>query len=138
LSQEPPPWSAIDAERAIAWVQQKLGMDLAASQRAAASLALRHKVLVVTGGPGVGKTTLVNSLLKILRAKSRASMRLSIRLKERGENSAFSAPSPQSYCRKARAHRANVYLCEARMRLGRAFLGLLSPQLGAPARRTVL
>ena len=40
------------------------------SQRAAVALALVKKVLVITGGPGVGKTTLVNSILKILRAKS--------------------------------------------------------------------
>ena len=32
-------------------------------------LALRFKVLVITGGPGVGKTTLVNSILKIIRAR---------------------------------------------------------------------
>ena len=43
---------------------------LAPSQRSAISLALATKVLVVTGGPGVGKTTLVNSILRILRAKS--------------------------------------------------------------------
>src|ERR1700758_5109005 len=33
-------------------------------------LRLLSKVLVITGGPGVGKTTLVNSLLKILLAKA--------------------------------------------------------------------
>ena len=42
---------------------------LAASQREAVRLALASKVLVITGGPGVGKTTLVNSILKILIAK---------------------------------------------------------------------
>lgn len=30
---------------------------------------MRSKVLVITGGPGVGKTTLVNSILKIVRVK---------------------------------------------------------------------
>ena len=60
----------IDAERAIGWVEKKLGVTLAASQRAAVALALANKLLVVTGGPGVGKTTLVNSILKILCAKS--------------------------------------------------------------------
>jgi exodeoxyribonuclease V alpha subunit len=35
-------------------------------------LALRAKVLVITGGPGVGKTTLVNTILQILRAKTPA------------------------------------------------------------------
>jgi exodeoxyribonuclease V alpha subunit len=70
LSREPPPWSPIDAERAITWVERKLSVTLATSQRAAVGLALTSKVLVITGGPGVGKTTLVNSILKILGAKS--------------------------------------------------------------------
>jgi exodeoxyribonuclease V alpha subunit len=70
LSREPPPWSLIDAERAITWVEKKLSVSLAPSQRAAVGLALTSKVLVITGGPGVGKTTLVNSILKILGAKS--------------------------------------------------------------------
>ena len=70
LVHERPPWPVIDAERAIGWVEKKFGMPLAASQRAAVALALANKLLVVTGGPGVGKTTLVNSILKILCAKS--------------------------------------------------------------------
>jgi exodeoxyribonuclease V alpha subunit len=70
LSREPPSWSPIDAAHAIAWVEKKLGVTLAASQRAAVGLALRSKVLVITGGPGVGKTTLVNAILKIVGTKS--------------------------------------------------------------------
>jgi len=42
---------------------------LAESQTAAIRLTLRAKVLVITGGPGVGKTTIVNSILRILAAK---------------------------------------------------------------------
>jgi exodeoxyribonuclease V alpha subunit len=64
------PWPAIDAEKAIPWVESKAGVTLAESQREAVRLALRSKVLVITGGPGVGKTTLVNSILKILRVKA--------------------------------------------------------------------
>ena len=70
LSREPPPWPPIDAERAVTWVEKKLSVILAPSQRAAVGLALASKMLVITGGPGVGKTTLVNSILKILEAKS--------------------------------------------------------------------
>jgi exodeoxyribonuclease V alpha subunit len=63
------PWPAIDAEKAIPWVEGKAGVTLAESQRQAVRRALQSKVLVITGGPGVGKTTLVNSILKILRVK---------------------------------------------------------------------
>ena len=63
------PWRVIDAEKAIPWVERKAGVTLADSQREAVRLALRSKILVITGGPGVGKTMLVNSILKILRVK---------------------------------------------------------------------
>lgn len=69
LNEGAPPWGEIDAQKAIPWVEEKTGLTLSASQRSAIELALQHKVTVITGGPGVGKTTLVNSILKILRAK---------------------------------------------------------------------
>ena len=50
-------------------MERKLGIDLASSQKGAVALALKSKLLVITGGPGVGKTTLVISILAILRAK---------------------------------------------------------------------
>jgi exodeoxyribonuclease V alpha subunit len=64
-----PPWGSIDAEAAIPWVEGRTGLTLAESQRAAVRLATSSKLLVITGGPGVGKTTLVNSILKILAVK---------------------------------------------------------------------
>lgn len=64
-----PPWGRIDVEKAVPWVEGKTGLTLSDSQRAAVALVLRSKVSIITGGPGVGKTTLVNSLLRILRAK---------------------------------------------------------------------
>src|SRR5487761_2623768 len=63
------PWPHIDAEKALPWVERKTGLSLAESQVAAIRLALISKVLVITGGPGVGKTTIVNSILRILGAK---------------------------------------------------------------------
>jgi len=65
-----PPWPSIDADKAIPWVEKRTKLVLAASQIEAIRVALASKVLVITGGPGVGKTTLVNSLLKILLAKA--------------------------------------------------------------------
>lgn len=63
------PWSIIDVDKAIPWVEGKENIQLSQSQKKAVSLALKYKVLVITGGPGVGKTTLVNSILRIIRAK---------------------------------------------------------------------
>jgi exodeoxyribonuclease V alpha subunit len=59
----------IDADKAIAWLKDKKSIDLAPSQAEALRRALCSRVLVITGGPGVGKTTLVNSILTLLRAK---------------------------------------------------------------------
>ena len=65
-----PPWPAIDAERALAWAAGlQDGVALADEQGAAVALALRSKVCVLTGGPGVGKTTVLRTLLRILQAK---------------------------------------------------------------------
>ncbi len=65
----PLPWAHIDPEKALPWIERKIGLALAESQVAAIRLALMSKVLVVTGGPGVGKTTIVNAILRILAAK---------------------------------------------------------------------
>jgi exodeoxyribonuclease V alpha subunit len=62
-------WGSIDTERAIPWVEDRTGMKLSQSQRIAVGQAVNGKLTVITGGPGVGKTTVVNSILQILRAK---------------------------------------------------------------------
>ena len=69
IAQGTHPCPKIDLPAAAAWVQQQLGMELAEGQKQAFFGAFRHKVLVITGGPGVGKTTLVKSLVKVLAAK---------------------------------------------------------------------
>jgi exodeoxyribonuclease V alpha subunit len=63
------PWPRIDADKALPWVEKHIGLSLAESQVAAIRLALVSKVLVMTGGPGVGKTTIVKAILRILAAK---------------------------------------------------------------------
>ena len=68
-STAPHPMPTIDVEKAIAWVEKRLGIKLAAGQQEAIRQACQHKILVITGGPGVGKTTLVRSILEIFQAK---------------------------------------------------------------------
>ena len=66
----PVPWPAIDAAKALPWAEASTGLTLADSQAAAVRLALRSKATVITGGPGVGKTTIVKTILRILQAKA--------------------------------------------------------------------
>ena len=60
---------------AVALFQRRSGVELAPAQREAVALCARHKVLVVTGGPGVGKTTIVRAMIALF-----DSARLSVRL----------------------------------------------------------
>lgn len=57
----------IDPEKVIGWVESRLGVELAQRQREAIGLAAHSKVLVITGGPGTGKTTIITALLRIFR-----------------------------------------------------------------------
>lgn len=69
LAALPPAYPSIDFEKAAVWCEQRTGKALAPSQRAALRQALGSRVLILTGGPGVGKTTLVQAILMVLRAK---------------------------------------------------------------------
>ena len=62
-------YPVIQLEKAIEWCESKTGKHLAPTQQAALREALSHRAVIITGGPGVGKTTLMNSILKILQAK---------------------------------------------------------------------
>lgn len=65
LAGERPRWSKVDPAEAVAVAEEESGIGLDATQRRAIDLALRSKAVVVTGGPGVGKTTLVRALLAV-------------------------------------------------------------------------
>jgi len=66
LVETPKSIRTIDSTGAVAWVQQKLSITLAKNQTKAIRQAFENKVLVITGGPGTGKTTIINAILKIL------------------------------------------------------------------------
>jgi exodeoxyribonuclease V alpha subunit len=57
----------LDHAKAIAWAQEELQIELAPQQKEAIREALDKKVLVITGGPGTGKTTLINTITRICR-----------------------------------------------------------------------
>jgi exodeoxyribonuclease V alpha subunit len=63
------PLPRIDVGKAVKWVETRLRIELSGGQREAIEQACRQSVLVITGGPGVGKTTVVRSILEIFAAK---------------------------------------------------------------------
>ncbi|MFL5242899.1 MAG: ATP-dependent RecD-like DNA helicase [Gemmataceae bacterium] len=69
LQEDRHPLPAINTDAALTWVEKKMGLELAPTQRDAIRQATASKVLVVTGGPGVGKTTIVRGILEIFAAK---------------------------------------------------------------------
>ncbi len=69
LAAAPAPPLEIDVERAVEWFAAREKLELAAEQREAISRALTAKVLVITGGPGTGKTTLVRGVVTLLGKK---------------------------------------------------------------------
>jgi exodeoxyribonuclease V alpha subunit len=58
----------VEVEKAVAWVQRELSIQLAQNQLEAIRNAIENKVLILTGGPGTGKTTVINAILKIFNA----------------------------------------------------------------------
>ena len=59
----------IKVAAAIAWAQDKAGFAFHPLQSAALSHALTHKLSILTGGPGTGKTSCLRALVDILKAK---------------------------------------------------------------------
>jgi exodeoxyribonuclease V alpha subunit len=64
------PLSGANVEAAVQWAEKKMKLTLAESQRAAVAAAVSRKLVVVTGGPGTGKTTIVRAIIDVFLAKS--------------------------------------------------------------------
>ncbi len=56
---------AIDVEKALEWVEKKLGIELAPEQKNAVKEAVQGKIHIITGGPGTGKSTITKAILAI-------------------------------------------------------------------------
>jgi exodeoxyribonuclease V alpha subunit len=65
-----------DWPKAFSWLvaTRKLNVDLAERQRRAAQMALTQKVSILTGGPGTGKTSTVQAILRLLQSKNKTAL----------------------------------------------------------------
>ncbi len=62
-------WGDNNALELLPQIEQEFDINLAKNQKEAIVQALSEKLMVITGGPGTGKTTLVKTLLKVLESK---------------------------------------------------------------------
>lgn len=68
----PVPPAPVDAERIMATVVQRLAIQLSAAQLAVLESIFHHRVVIITGGPGTGKTTLVRAIAAVFEAIGQA------------------------------------------------------------------
>lgn len=55
-----------DVDGKLRMIETEEGIELAGMQKTAISEALKNGVLVITGGPGTGKTTIIKSIIRLL------------------------------------------------------------------------
>lgn len=65
LQEKDCPWQGLIDKNALSWLEKQIHIHLSDSQAKALQEVLQHKLSIMTGGPGVGKTTLVNALVKL-------------------------------------------------------------------------
>ncbi len=69
LLRTPPSFPPIDAGKAVPWAEKKMGLSFSTMQSEALEMALSQKVCVITGGPGVGKTTIIKALVDVFKTR---------------------------------------------------------------------
>lgn len=69
LLQKPLGRDSIDVDGALEWAQKREGFAFAPEQMEGLRTALTKRASILTGGPGTGKTTLLRSLVAVLKAK---------------------------------------------------------------------
>lgn len=70
IAASPSALPSIDYPRALEWAQKRAKITLTEEQQEGITSALKNKVYILTGGPGTGKTTVLKTLIEILRAKN--------------------------------------------------------------------
>ncbi|MCD4722067.1 MAG: ATP-dependent RecD-like DNA helicase [Desulfobacula sp.] len=67
LKNSPKSIRKIDSNKAVKWIKDQIKIRLTKNQEAAVKKSLEEKILIITGGPGTGKTTIINAIIKILK-----------------------------------------------------------------------
>lgn len=67
LEKSPKSVRKIDSDKALEWIKQRIKITLADKQQQAVKKSLEQKVFIITGGPGTGKTTIINAIIQIFK-----------------------------------------------------------------------
>lgn len=62
---EPYNSACVDCDKMLPWLEREMGITLAEAQREAVITAVNSKVMIITGGPGTGKTTIIRAVLRM-------------------------------------------------------------------------
>jgi exodeoxyribonuclease V alpha subunit len=115
LQRGQPPWLRLDIAKALLWVESLMTFKLSLSQRDAIEMVFKNKLSIITGGPGVGKTTITASIVKILQAKGMRIMlcaptgRAAKRLSEATQKPAKTIHRLLEYIAQKRQFKYNAY-----------------------------